>query len=71
MFQQYILMYNPYKGHNKHRRLKLSWGLEYIKLRIVLEGKDGVLISRLFKLSIMSLVEEILGKDMNDGGLVL
>ena len=49
------------------------WGLVCIKSRIVLEGKEAVLISSLFKLFIMMLVEELLGKVMNTcvDGLVL
>ena len=43
----------------------LRWGLEFSKSQIVLEDKVVVLISTLFKLFIMMLVEELLGKLIN------
>ena len=43
----------------------MGWGLECTKSRIVLEGKEAVLISSLFKMFIMMLVEKLLGKIMN------
>ena len=47
----------------------LRWGLECTKSRIVLEGKEVVLISSLFKLFIMQWEEELFGKVMNlEGG---
>ena len=60
MFHQFILIYNSFK--------------ECKKSEIDLEGKEVVLISSLFKLFIMMLVEELFGKVMNVcvwGGLVL
>ena len=68
MFHQYILIYTSYKGYNKHRRLKiLRWGLECTKSRIVIKGKEVVLVSSLFKLFTMLLKEESFGKVMNLG----
>ena len=52
----------------------LRWEQEYIKSWIILEGKEAVLISNLFKLFIMLLVEELLGKVINawvGGGIIL
>ena len=43
----------------------LRWGLERNKSRNVLEDKEAVLISSLFKIFIMVLVGELLGKIMN------
>ena len=54
MFHQYILIYNSYKGYNKHQRLKLlHWEHYSTKPQIVLEGKEAVLISSLFKLLVL------------------
>ena len=43
----------------------LHWWLEFSKSQTVLEGKETVLISNIFMLFIMMLVEELLGKVMN------
>ena len=61
MFHQHILIYNSYKGYNKHRRLKICCA----KSRIVLEGKNVVLISSLSTLFIMLLEKELFGKVIN------
>ena len=62
MFRRCILVYNPYKRCNKHRRQKmLRWGLGCTNSRIFLEGRKVVLILSLFKLFVM-LWEELFGK---------
>ena len=43
----------------------LPWGLDCTKSRIVLEGKEAVLKTSLFKMFIMILVEKFLDKAMN------